>query len=67
MEIIGTGNAVTVPAGTFDDVISTRDWTPLDPDTVEEKAYARGVGKIREAETAGGTGYADLVEYTLGK
>ena len=66
MEIIGVGDTVTVPAGTFDDVISTRDWTPLDPDTIEEKAYARGVGKIREAKTAGGAGYAELVEYTLG-
>jgi hypothetical protein len=66
MQIIDTAATITVPAGTFDDVISTRDWTPLDPDAVEEKAYARGVGKIREAKTAGGSGYAELVDYTLG-
>ncbi len=66
MEVINTGGTLSVPAGTFTDVISTRDWTPLDPDTIEEKAYARGVGKVREAKTAGGVGYAELVSYTLG-
>jgi hypothetical protein len=66
MEIIAVGAALTVRTGAFDDVVTTRDWTPLDPDTIEEKSYARGVGKIREAKTAGGNGFAELVEYTLG-
>jgi hypothetical protein len=66
MEIVDVGASLTVPAGTFDDIVTTRDWTPLEPETIEEKAYARGVGKIREAKTAGGEGFAELVEYTLG-
>jgi hypothetical protein len=66
MEIIDVGATLTVRAGAFDDVVMTRDWTPLDPGTVEEKAYARGVGKIREAKTVGGNSYAELVEYALG-
>ena len=66
MEIGGVGGTLTVVAGAFDDVVTTKDWTPLEPDTIEEKAYAFGVGKIREAKTAGGAGFAELVEYTLG-
>ncbi len=66
MEIIGVDGTATVRAGSFDEVVSTRDWTPLDPGTIEEKSYARGVGKIREAKTAGVPGFAELVEYTLG-
>ena len=60
MEIVDVG------AGSFDDVVTTRDWNPLEPDTIEEKAYAHGVGKIREAKTAGGEGFAELVEFDLG-
>ena len=66
MEILEIGGTLTVGAGTFDDVVTTRDWTPLEPETIEEKAYAAGVGKIREAKTAGGEGFAELVDYTLG-
>lgn len=66
MQIVNVGGTLTVAAGAFDDVVTTKDWTPLEPDTIEEKAYAFGVGKIREAKIAGGEGFAELVEYTLG-
>jgi hypothetical protein len=59
---------VSVPAGDFDDVLVTREWTPLEPDTVEEKTYARGVGMILEEQVKGPDGGegGDLVEYVLG-
>jgi hypothetical protein len=66
MKIIATGGTATVPAGIFTAVLTTQDWTPLDPDVVEEKAYAPGVGKLRETKVAGASGYAELVEYTVG-
>ena len=66
MQIIDVGTELVVPSGRYADVVRTRDWTPLEPDTVEEKTYARGVGKIREEKVAGGDGYADLVEVSLG-
>jgi len=65
MQYVDIGTALTVRAGTFDDVVTTHDWTPLEPDTVEEKAYARGVGKIREEKIAGGNGFAELVEFDV--
>ena len=45
--------------------MSTRDWTPLEPEVVEEKSYARGVGKVREEKVAGGNGVVELVEFEL--
>jgi hypothetical protein len=52
-QIIADHGSVQVPFGTFDDVIRTRDWTPLEPDVVEEKTYARGVGLVHEAKVSG--------------
>jgi hypothetical protein len=65
MRIVATDAVVTVRAGEFADVVITDDWTPLDPDVVERKAYAPGVGKIREEHTTGAAGFAELVEYSL--
>jgi hypothetical protein len=47
-QVIADSGSVTVPYGSFDDVIRTRDWTPLEPDVVEEKTYARSVGVVHE-------------------
>jgi hypothetical protein len=60
-QIIADHGRVTVPFGTFDDVIRTRDWTPLEPDVVEEKTYARGVGLVHEAKVS----EADQSEQTV--
>jgi hypothetical protein len=49
-EIVAMGEVVTVPAGTFTDTIRTREWTPLEPDDEEFKAYARGIGLIVDAD-----------------
>lgn len=65
-EIIAVGESLKVKAGVYDDVIVTKDWSPLEPKAIEKKYYARGVGKIREEKIAGGEGFAELVEYTPG-
>jgi len=46
-------------------VVITRDWTPLDPDVIEEKTYLTGVGFVYEIQTEGdGAGTtATLTEY----
>jgi len=36
--------SVTVPYGSFDEVLETREWTPLQPGFSEKKYYVRGVG-----------------------
>lgn len=67
MTILDVGGRLTVGDRTYDDVIRTRDWTPLEPDVVEEKAYAAGIGKISERKTVGGDGFADLVATSLAR
>jgi hypothetical protein len=51
------------PAGSYDDVLVTEDWTPLEPDVVERKFYAPGVGLVMEREVRGGGGITRLVEF----
>jgi hypothetical protein len=63
-EVLRVDDAARVAVGSFEHVVVTREWTPLEPDIVEEKAYAPSVGKISEVQTAGGSGRAELVAYT---
>lgn len=65
-QVIADSGNVKVPAGAFDDVIVTRDWSPLEPETVEEKTYARGVGFVRERKPEGPDAgeRVELVEFT---
>ena len=62
-EVLRVGQRTTVPAGEFTDVVVTRDWNPLEPEVIEEKHYAPGVGLVYEEHVAGGPGEASLVEY----
>ena len=48
------------------DVLVTREWTPLEPDVVEEKWYEPGVGLVLEIVRRGGHGRTELVEHTPG-
>lgn len=50
--------------GTFEDVLVTRDWTPLERGVAEHKFYAPGVGMVREEAVKGGSGVVELVKIT---
>lgn len=54
-----------VAAGSFDNVLVTEDWTPLEPDVRERKSYAPGVGLIAERQIAGGNSAFQLVEWSI--
>ncbi len=62
-EVIRTGGTASTPAGPYADVVVTRDWTPLDPDVIEEKSYAPGVGFVAEVKPKTGEIVA-LIEFT---
>ncbi len=63
-EVIAIGGDKTVPAGTYSDVVVTKDWNPLEPDVIEQKTYAPGVGVIFEEHIQGGTGNSALISFT---
>jgi hypothetical protein len=44
---------VTVPYGTFSNVLVTKEWTPLEPGAVERKYYVAGVGPVLVQEFHG--------------
>ena len=43
-----------------------QEWAPLDPEVVEEKFYASGVGLVLEVKTQGDTGRVELISFTPG-
>ncbi len=63
--VLMLGDAVEVPAGAYRDVLVTEDFTPLEPDLLEHKLYAPGVGVVEERTIKGGTGVLRLVEVTV--
>ena len=65
-EIVSSNEHVEVPFGTFDDVLETRDFTPLDPDVEEHKFYARGVGPVEVRQTSGGSSHEELLTFVPG-
>jgi hypothetical protein len=64
--VLSLGERARVPAGTFEGVLKTRDWTPLEPGTVEHKFYARGTGPILALDVSAGSGREELVRFTRG-
>ena len=60
-EVIGFEDGVCVKYGCFDDVLVTKEWTPLEPGIVEHKYYAKGVGFILSIMVEGGEEQLELV------
>jgi len=56
-----------VPYGTFDHMLQTRNFSPLEPDVVEEKLYARGVGVVLELTVSGGSDRSELLSFERGR
>ncbi len=54
----------TVPYGSLDGLLKTKDFSPLEPSVVEHKKYLRGVGSILEKEVKGGQERLALVRVT---
>ncbi|MCU1378655.1 MAG: hypothetical protein JWN29_1638 [Acidimicrobiales bacterium] len=66
-QILSTDGTDHAGATSFGRVVRTEDWTPLEPDVVEHKSYARGIGLVVEETVAGGTGRIELASHTGGQ
>jgi hypothetical protein len=55
-----------VPYGSFDHVLVTAEWTPLEPNVAEHKYYAPGVGNVLEVATKGPQERLELVDVKHG-
>jgi hypothetical protein len=49
-ELLSVTESVSVPFGSFEDVLMTKDYTPLEPNLMENKFYAQGIGLIKEID-----------------
>jgi hypothetical protein len=59
--IVGRGGSLTVPYGTVHNVVTSLEHTVLEPDVVDQKVYAPGLGIVLEQALAGGQEVAKLV------
>jgi hypothetical protein len=65
-EIIGTDALANVPYGRFDHCVQTRNFSGIEPDVIEEKLYAEGVGVVLEITVSGGSDRAELLSFSEG-
>jgi hypothetical protein len=66
-EILSLNAVAKAPYGTFDHALQTRNFSPLEPNLVEEKFYARGVGVVLEITVSGGSDRAELLSFRKGR
>ena len=61
-EVLSTKEMAEVPFGRFDDVLLTKDTITIEPDVLEYKLYAKGVGPVLVFGVSGGGGREELIE-----
>ena len=61
-EILSLDEMVDVPFGHFEDVLMTKDTITIEPNVLEHKFYAKGVGMVLALGISGGGGREELVK-----
>jgi hypothetical protein len=64
--VLSTDEQLEVPAGHFEPALLTKDFTPLEPDVLEYKLYARGVGPVLVLGVSGGSTREELIRFNRG-
>jgi len=60
-QVIGIEDSFCVHYGCFEDVLVTKEWSPLEKGVVENKYYAKGVGFLSAVMVKGGDEHTELV------
>jgi hypothetical protein len=66
-KVLSRTEQAEVPFGRFRHALLTKEWTPLEPDVLEYKLYARGVGQVLAVAVSGGTDREELVRFRKGR
>jgi hypothetical protein len=61
-EVLATTHRVEVKRGSFEEALVTMDTSTIEPDVVEYKFYAPGVGPLLAIDISGGAGREELVK-----
>ena len=64
--VLSVDEKAEVPQGSYEDVLMTKDLNPLEPDLVEHKFYAQGVGPVLAITVSGGASREELVSFVSG-
>ena len=62
--VVASGGDQQVGPDNYSNVLTTQEWSPLEPDITEQKSYAPGVGVITEDIVRGGSEHVELVDFT---
>jgi hypothetical protein len=65
-QMLSVDEKASVPFGFFENVLMTRNYTPLQPKLVEHKFYARGVGQVLAITVSGGSDREELISFESG-
>jgi hypothetical protein len=57
------GQQAEVPFGHFTDVLLTEDYSPVEPDVLELKFYAKGIGQVLAQTVSGGSEREELLSF----
>lgn len=61
-EVMSLNDSVSIAYGSFENCLKTKEWTPPEPDVVEHKFYAPGIGVVLEVMVKGGDERLELIE-----
>ena len=65
-KVLSLDESATVPYGSFDHLLMTRDWNPLEPGVIEQKYYAPGIGNVLEVGVKGTSERVELIDIKEG-
>jgi hypothetical protein len=65
-QVLDRAAHVSVPYVTTNHAVRTKEWTPLEPNVLDNKYYVRGVGTVREIAVKGPVERLELVAFKRG-
>jgi hypothetical protein len=65
-KVLDLNASVSVPFVSTNHALRTREWTPLEPNVLDNKYYVRGVGTVREIAVKGPVERLELVSFQRG-
>jgi hypothetical protein len=65
-KVLSRDARVSVPAVSTNRAVRTKEWTPLEPKTLDNKYYVRGMGTVREIAVKGPQERLELVSFKEG-
>jgi len=60
-EVLGLNESASVPYGSYKNCLKTKDWSPHEPDVIENKYFSQGIGEVLSVTVKGGSDRMELV------